>query len=538
MNRKGRILVVDDLERWREQLVDTLQHDGFYADSASSTTGVLKRLDETFYHLLLLDIRLVDDDPNNKDGLELLPELRKRGLSDAFKIIILSNYGTKEQMRLAFKDYKVADFLSKDDFTRQIFLESVHQAFSNDGDINLSLDIIWQHIKGPEQVVHNLEISGNKIRRNPPLLKQIATELEDLLCRLFHNATSILVKPLTQGQSATGVLRVQQFLKSGGGQSVIVKFGDFRQIEEEHSNFKHYIQPFIGGGRNTTVLGKSRTPHLGGIIYSLLGTDAERLEDFGSFYHHAEISQINAVLDHLFLDTCAAWYANPGQLKPYDLTSHYQTMFGFTYENLDHAILELQKTVKVGPKLLFKSLSCEHPFTNPLQRIDGSHFICPTYTCITHGDFNQHNILIDVTNHTWLIDFQSAGPGHILRDIAQLDSEVRFLLLSPDEATLDERLAMEELLCSVERFSQLPQLVGKFVTTNPALAKACATVLHLRLLASKVVAQNPGDDFSEYAIALYYNAMNTLRFYGLPSRQREHALLCASLLVDSPALKG
>ncbi len=317
-----------------------------------------------------------------------------------------------------------------------------------------------------------------------------------------------------------------------------MKFGDFRQIEEEHANFKQYIQPFIGGGRNTNILGKNRTPHLGGIIYSLLGTDEEQLEDFGSFYRHAETSQINAVLDHLFLDTCGAWYANPGQLKPYDLSADYQGMFAFTYEKLEHAVSQLQKTVKVGQKLLFKSLTCERLFTNPLQQLSGQPFVYPTYTCITHGDFNQHNILIDTTGHTWLIDFQSAGTGHILRDIAQLDSEIRFLLLSSDEATLDERFAMEEMLCSVERFSQLPQLAGKLSTTNVALAKAFEIVVHLRLLAGKLVAQKPGDDFSEYAIALYYNAMNTLRFYGLPSRQREHALLCASLLVDSPGLKG
>ncbi len=93
---------------------------------------------------------------------------------------------------------------------------------------------------------------------------------------------------------------------------------------------------------------------LGGIIYSLLGTDEEHLEDFGSFYRHAETPQINAVLDHLFLDTCAAWYANPGQLKPYDLTADYQVMFAFTYEKLEHAILELQKTVKGGQRTVFQ----------------------------------------------------------------------------------------------------------------------------------------------------------------------------------------
>ena len=283
MNRQGRVLVVDDLERWREQLVETLQRNGFYADSASKVTQVLERLDETFYHLLLLDVRLVDADPSNQEGIDLLDELDKRGLSDAIKIMILSAYGTKEQMRIAFAKHKVVDFLSKDNFTKQLFLESVQQVFSEEVKINLALEIIWQQAAGSEQVVLNLEVNGTRVKRDTPLQKRMAAELDDLLCRLFNQAKSVLVQPLVPGQSGTGVLRAQPFYITGGGRAVIVKFGAVDKIEEEHHNFKKFIQPFVGGGRNTTVLDLSRTAHLGGIIYSLLGVSNDQLEDLGSF---------------------------------------------------------------------------------------------------------------------------------------------------------------------------------------------------------------------------------------------------------------
>jgi len=51
-------------------------------------------------------------------------------------------------------------------------------------------------------------------------------------------------------------------------------------------------------------------------------------------------------------------------------------------------------------------------------------------------------------------------------------------------------------------------------------------------MARKLVEANPVDDISEYYIALLYNALNTLRFSSLSPVQREHALLCASLLAD------
>jgi CheY-like chemotaxis protein len=538
MNRKGRILVVDDLEKWRDQLVETLHSEGYYADSASTVAEVLERLDETFYHLLLLDVRLIDADPSNEEGLDLLDELDKRGLSESMKVIILSAYRTQERMRMAFKDHKVADFLSKNHFNQQILLDTVQQVFSKEVNINLKLDVLWQQVSGPEQAVLNLEVNGKRIKRNSLLQSQIALELDDLLCLLFSEAESILLRPLTQGQSTTGVLWAQPFYSSGGGRAVAIKFGDFRKIEDERTNFKKYVQPFIGGGRSTTILDVRRTAHLGGIMYSFLGADNDHLEDFGSFYRHANVPQIKGILDRLFLETCSAWYANTGQLQPYNLTTDYQHMFGFTLEKLEYALAELQKFVQGRQKLCFKSLNSERTFTNPLLGMVGPPLVYPTYFCITHGDFNQHNLLVDSGGHTWLIDFQATGRGHILRDITQLDSEIRFFLVTQEEATLDERLHMEDALCSIEHFSQVKQLETRFTSKNPALAKAYSTVVHLRTLAHKLVAQNPSDDIGEYYTALFYNAVNSIRFYSLPSRQREHALLCASLLADRLGLRG
>jgi Ser/Thr protein kinase RdoA (MazF antagonist) len=170
---------------------------------------------------------------------------------------------------------------------------------------------------------------------------------------------------------------------------------------------------------------------------------------------------------------------------------------------------------------------------NPLPRLANAQpFVRPSYVCTTHGDFNQHNLFVDGSGHSWLIDFQSTGPGHMFRDLAMLDSVVRFQLLLPQEATLGERLAMEEALCSIKAFSQVEQLKTRFSTENPALAKAYETVVHLRTLARGIVGKSLSDDLSEYSIALLYNALNTLQFSSLDVEQHEHALLSACLLVD------
>src|SRR6266516_2738288 len=164
--------------------------------------------------------------------------------------------------------------------------------------------------------------------------------------------------------------------------------------------------------------------------------------------------------------------------------------------------------------LRFRNLKGERNFTNPLLATSDLTIVRPTYVCTTHGDFNQNNLLVDRTGHVWLIDFQETSQSHILRDVAMLDSAVRFQLLASEEATLEERLHMEEALCSIDRFSQAEQLATVFST------------------------ENPSDDISEYYIALLYTAMNTLRFSSLPAGQREHAVICASLLADRLGLSS
>ena len=229
---------------------------------------------------------------------------------------------------------------------------------------------------------------------------------------------------------------------------------------------------------------------------------------------------------------CRSW--NSARHK---LTEDYQQLLHFTPEKLAQGLSNIVEAGQEQQKLHFKSLKGRRAYTNPLLVVDGRTLVRPTYVCTTHGDFNQHNILVDNTGNMWLIDFSRTGRGHILRDVAGRNSMVRFQLLATEAATLEERLSMEKALCAIDRFSQVEQLVNALPTENSALAKAYAVVVHLRQLARKSCV-NPADDMGEYFIALLYNALNTLRFTDLSVRQREHALLCASLLADRLGLKA
>ena len=159
---KGCILVVDDELQWREQLVEILNHEGYVAKAVATAKDALNVLHQDIYHLLILDIRLEDNDQGHGGGMALLRSLKDRGLDEATKIIIFSAYGTKEDMRTAFRDFSVADFISKDDFNRQHFLENVRTAFEHYVGVNMKLTIFWED-PGIEQAIRQLQIENEQV---------------------------------------------------------------------------------------------------------------------------------------------------------------------------------------------------------------------------------------------------------------------------------------------------------------------------------------------------------------------------------------
>lgn len=509
----------------------TLTRGGYHVDVAATSSELKQKLREGFYHLLVLDIRMEDAVPENVVGMDLLRELKPL-LGTSTKVVMLSSYGSQEQMREAFREHDVEDFMSKEEFDNFEFLAQVDKIFVKTVRINFDMELHWHEIADSEDAVTNIWIGDEKVHKNSPIRSRVAAELEDLLRRLFPEAVSIIVRPLKPGVSGAKVLWVQPFFEAGGSPPVVVKFGEYTVIEKEYQNYKQFVEPFVGGGRITSVRMLQRTPLLGGIVYALLGATHERMQDFGQFYRQATIEQIKTVLDDLFNKTCGGWYANRGNLAPLNLAKDYEGLLRFSHDKLRDAFEQRLKSVQGKARLQFTSLSVDRRFTNPLVAVIDRKLIYSTYKCITHGDFNAENILIDEKQQTWLIDFLRTGTGHILRDVAELDTVIRIQLLHSEEASLDERLYMEETLLSCKQFSQLDSLLTRFPTENAPLRKACTSVIHLRKIARQWFVHSTSKDMDEYYAALLYYAVNLIRFYSVPTTQREHAFLSASLIAD------
>ena len=513
-----------------------LTSNNYQVDTAGSMAAAVELLDANMYHLAVIDIRLVDWDANNAEGMTVLDELRRRHNTDALAKIMISAYGTREQMRHAFREHDVADFILKQEFNKHDFLASVQDAFDKVVRSNLKLDIILEDdLTFENMVVDTITRDGRRVRKTDADLSRLVLELEDLFRRLFFQHERIVVRRVSSGHGKAGVVKVAPFSHDGHDETVIVKYGDYAEINREAGNYENFVKGKIGM-RATNILNLRETPRLGGIVYSLIGTHVDQIVDFAAFYLTRPFAEVNRILNDLFKETCANWYADRGNVQHCNLAAAYEQSLDFGLDQLVAAYEANFPFYLNQSTLTFRDLPDEVRPPNPAYAVKGP-LSRSTYLCFTHGDLNANNILIDADDHTWLIDFYRTGKGHILRDCVQLETVVKYILLPVAMRTEDElsaRYNLERALLNLTRFKQVDAL--RYDAPSEAYQKAFEVCCKLRQIARDLV--HPHDDFSEYEIGLLYCSMNTQRFYKQPKVNRLHALLAAGLLCEKLGLKA
>lgn len=88
--REKRILVVDDQDNWRAALTSLLEQAGHDVHTIGRFEEAKEELTESAFDLIVLDVRLVDEDIFNVQGLELLQLAREGGVDS--KVVILTGY--------------------------------------------------------------------------------------------------------------------------------------------------------------------------------------------------------------------------------------------------------------------------------------------------------------------------------------------------------------------------------------------------------------------------------------------------------------
>jgi ActR/RegA family two-component response regulator len=149
---KGKVLIVEDQDSWRKLYEKTLSRNNYWAISCSTLNDALDTIDRNYFHAGVVDIRLVDADPNNTDGMKVVERIAQSGEDTG--VIVLTGFGTVGMTRQAFKKYDVSDFLEKNGgFEPDKFIQAIEEAVTKsrthiDGRKRTQLTALnW--IKGP-----------------------------------------------------------------------------------------------------------------------------------------------------------------------------------------------------------------------------------------------------------------------------------------------------------------------------------------------------------------------------------------------------
>jgi len=128
---RATVLIVEDDSDWRSLLFRYLV-DSYDVVALGDYTAAVDVIRTRVFDVLILDVRLVDQDNMNSQGMDLLALLREKeqGQDWSTRVIIVSAYGTAEQIRKGFKMHSLFDYIRKQEFDRQEYQQIVQRAIS------------------------------------------------------------------------------------------------------------------------------------------------------------------------------------------------------------------------------------------------------------------------------------------------------------------------------------------------------------------------------------------------------------------------
>ncbi|MFN8493891.1 MAG: transporter substrate-binding domain-containing protein [Caldilineaceae bacterium] len=152
-------------------------------------------------------------------------------------------------------------------------------------------------------------------------------------------------------------------------------------------------------------------------------------------------------------------------------------------------------------------------------------------TIAIHGDLHLQNILVDVTDRPWLIDFAETTKGPVLFDLQCLEVQVLTHLLFHEKVQPQKRT---KLLIAVLQALHKPTLTPK--APHPSVQKAYTVLVALRQLARQYLVKE--QDWTEYYRGLTLVLLAALKFDGLNAEARRLAFIGAAVTLPWTGLHG
>jgi DNA-binding NtrC family response regulator len=129
MAQRKRILIVEDEEKWREDILrEALEGEGYHVQTSSSFEQAVAILDWTAFDLVVVDVNLTGVS-GNQDGIRIVERLATEG--DQTPLIVVSASKTRDAARERLKEFGPVAFVDKTTFDIAEFVGVVAGVLEN-----------------------------------------------------------------------------------------------------------------------------------------------------------------------------------------------------------------------------------------------------------------------------------------------------------------------------------------------------------------------------------------------------------------------
>jgi len=546
-----RVLLVDDSQELLNNLRRLLEVDGCKIVTATSRSEALAHLQSKLFHVAVIDVRLIDDDPRNRDGLQLVRDIRE--MDPSVGIIIMSVHADIQDVldmiqRLPGKTgvFEVSrslasKFVYKIPAELEKLPDMVYQVFQDAVQIDWTL-----RINDPRGVLNTLSCNIHCTKLPQPAPEQLVVELDELLRKLFasHGRIDLLpIAPHKSGFSKAHVIQVDRYEGGEKGATQIAKLGEHPLIEREIMRYREHINRLTNVNRHPVALTPiHRTRTLGGMIYTFLNMNG-RIVDFAEVYGIVNRQdRIDHLLTNLFTDTLSMQRRHThGLFEGANLGNVYKNLLRLDPVELvakQEELLTLVKAIRKGEHAKKIYLRDGTGLLNPTEFALNEPLVNDFYESTIHGDLHGRNVLVDHRWDTWLIDFADMGRGPKLQDFITMEC---WLLTSSVENLGWMPLFNWAKVLFASRDEFYPELPDSLKLILP-IAKAHRSIMTVRRLA---VEGRMGDTTvarRAYLIGLMFTLLRLMTSKFLPPLKRFHAFVCAALIAgllsNSPRKTG
>ena len=311
-------------------------------------------------------------------------------------------------------------------------------------------------------------------------------EWETITRRIFRDARRVVLTPL-HGGFMSKTFHVTGYDSEGRRMlPTVLKIGSTALTHREEEAHRNFVEKYILNN-STSIMGSASCGDWAGLRYNFLGITGpgSRISWLRDHYAARPVTDLVPLFETVFTNILKPWHGQPRweNFRPYEEHNPLQLF--------PHILEDAEKHLGISPDnriIECRELHCSLPnpyyfLKHEYPRRKGTSL--PWYKCVTHGDLNLQNILLDEKENIYIIDFSETRIRNAVADFARMEAQLKFQMTRLEtEEDLSNLLEFELGLAEPSRMSEPPPF--RYNGSDVMVAKAYEIIRLLRHYADKV----------------------------------------------------